>query len=102
MGRPNRVPSSIAARKGTPPQSRERPHSFSNCVQVAQRPSTMSFAGVIPGSTTEDPLGAGTDQLSASLPRKRRATCACAARNDDDPDGYSGWSATSRYSFHCW
>ena len=50
----------------------------------------MSSLGVIPGSTVEDPCGAGTDQFSSSLLKNRLAACACASHMAVETEGYSG------------
>ena len=73
------MPAEIDARKCTPPQSRLRPHWFSNSVQVCHV-STTSLAGVIPGSTFELPAGAVTENPSSSDPKNARRTCACTAQ----------------------
>ena len=68
---------------------------FSQSVHVGKK-LTVSTAGVMPGSTRDEPAAKNTGMLSTSLPVKRRITSAWAAQNVAEPDGYSGWSAVPR------
>jgi hypothetical protein len=48
------------------------PQSSSNSVNVFHGPSTISFAGVIPGSINDEPFETATENPKVSEPRNRR------------------------------
>ena len=56
--------------------------SFAKSVQVVQV-STISAAGVTPGSTMDDPAAKGMKSWTLSVPMNRRLAWACAPQNAD-------------------
>jgi hypothetical protein len=66
-----------------------------NSVQLLNL-TLVSEGGVTPGSMLEDPFLTGKTYESLSSPKNSRAVVEMAAQKAAEPDGYSGWSATSK------
>src|SRR4051794_21496219 len=75
--------------KWMPPNSRDRPASSAASSMVRQARMTGA-AGVLPGSTRDDPAGTVTDRSSRLVPVNDRSTSNVAALNVLCPDRYSG------------
>ena len=70
------------------PEATQRRSPLRNPSKVSHGPSTISAAGVIPGSTTDD-LRLGTDHQNRSEPKNRQLP-GRARRRTRRTDGYSG------------